>query len=613
MPAVCPLIVLAFCLAVVLLGGCVGVGSDDNADPASATRLSAAKSCGNGETVAAGQPCRGRLALPGIDRIPLARVSRTSAQMRRLWAATDYYSAVNGSREHGRLVRRISCWSYIVECDDPEDTASRPFTWLQNYSRAGDYREIDYADAGLAPGDRNHNAWFKRNLDNAGVRLVSVSLLPDGEGLVGQYGDAADFLVVQSTGNEQSDAFPVRVGDPLYDGIRRAVDADKAVYVGGYAVDSAGDIVRHPRSSGCDTVSRACVWVPFVTPGIGRGTSFGAARAAAALASVLAVFPDTTPQDLARLLKASARRVPTLPNGLGVVDFSRLTTLDASGEWRLVSNGEEFNDAVAPLQLTHVTLPGDAAMSSSFALSPGGEAVVFATTLPGAFTRTAPSPLAGSLRGGAPVVAGVGDGLTLHLSRPGGDLLAGSVYQHVRSRLFAAAGVSARRDFFGLDHRHGYDQTIGYEASAGHQDLFVRVTRQAARGSKKGLVRSAQGTAVGVTARRSLRLSADTRFAAALHLDKFTGGAAATVFGAVHMRESGWNRTLAAHLSHRAAPSVTLTAGAEVFTPARGANAWFAGLRLQVGLDPASLPLVAWRQRVGGRVEPGRGINLAGE
>ena len=33
------------------------------------------------------------------------------------------------------------------------------------------------------------------------------------------------------------------------------------------------------------------------------------------------------------------RQVSTLPNGLGVVDFTRLTTLDASGEWRLVNNG----------------------------------------------------------------------------------------------------------------------------------------------------------------------------------------------------------------------------------------------------------------------------------
>ena len=583
------LLFLGFCLPLVLLGGCGGVGSDEIADAASATGLATVRTCGNGQAVAAEQPCRGRLTLPGIDRIPLARVSTPNAQMRRLWAATDYYSAVNGSREHGRRVRRVSCWSYIVECEDPDDLSSRPFTYFQNYTRAGDYREFDYADAGLAPGDRNANAWFKRNLDNAAVRLVSVSILPDGEGLVGQYGDASDFLVVQSTGNERSDAFPVGPDDPLFSGIRRAVDADKAVYVAGYAVDAHGDIVRDSRSSGCDTVSRACVWVPFVTPGVGRGTSFGAPRVAAALASVLAVFPDTTHQDLARLLKASARKVPTLPNGLGVVDFTRLTTLDAGGEWRLVRDDGEFNDAVAPLQLAHVRLPGDAAITSRFAISPDGSAVAFATTLAGSFTRTASSPFTGSRAGGIPIVAGVGEGLTLHLSPSNGDLYAGGTYRHDPSRLFASGVVGVRRDFFGLDRRYGYDQTVGYEARAGHRDLFLRVSRQTTRGTKNGLVRSAEGAAIGFTAGRSLLLSAGTQLGTALHLDKFTGGRADTVFGAVHMAGSGWNRTLAAHLTHRPTRSVTLTAGAEVFTPARGANAWFAGLRLRVGLDQASL------------------------
>ena len=583
------LIFLSLCLPLVLLGGCGGVGTDEIADPVSARRPSTVKTCANGQVVPAEQPCRGRLTLPGIDRIPLVRVSRTDAQMRRLWAATDYYSDVNGSREHGQRVRQASCWSYIVECENADDVGSRPFTYFQNYTRAGDYQEIDYADAGLAPGDRNANTWFKRRLDNAGVRLTSVSVLPDGRGLVGQYGDASDFLVVQSAGNEQSDAFPVRADDPLFNGIRRAVDADKAVYIAGYTVDGSGDIVRHPRSSGCDTVSSACVWVPFLTPGVGNGTSFGAPRVAAALASVLAVFPDTTHQNLARLLKASARKVPTLPNGLGAVDFTRLTRLDAGGEWRLVRDGGEFNDAVAPLQLTHVTLPGDAAITSRFAISHDGEAVAFATTLAGAFTRSAASPFSDSREGVFPVVAGVGERLTLHLSPPDGDLYAGGTYRHDPSRLFASAGVGVRRDFFGLDRRYGYDQTIGYEASAGHRDLFLRVSRQTTRGTKNGLVRSAAGAAIGFTARRSLPLSADTRLGTALHLDKFTGGRADTTFGAVQMAESGWNRTLAAHLTHRPTPSVTLTAGAEVFTPARGANAWFAGLRLRVDLYQAGL------------------------
>ena len=583
MPTFFVLVLLGFSVLAALLSGCAETGTEEVLDAASMVRHAPVEPCSRGDA-AAGRPCRGRLTLPGIDRIPLARVSRTDAQMRRLWAATDYYSEINGSREHGRLVRRASCWSYIVECDNPDRVDSRPFSYFQNYSGSGAYREIDYADAGLAAGQRNANFWFKRTLDNAGIRLASVSVLPDGRGLVGQFGAGSEFLVLQSAGNEESDAFPVRPDDPLYSGIRQAVDADKVVYVAGYAVDAGGDIVRHPRSSGCDSVTGACVWVPFVTPGIGGGTSFGAPRVAAALASVLAVFPGTTHQNLARLLKASTRRVSTLPNGLGVVDFARLTTLDASGEWRLVSDSGEFDDAVAPLQLNHVTLPGAAEITSRFAISPGGDAVTFGTTLAGAFTGTAPGLVTGHPGGESAVVAWQEDGLALQLERPGGGLRASGMYRHQPSNLFASAGVGFRRDFFGLDRRHGYERAIAYEASAGHRDLFLRVSRQTAHGMKNGLVRWAEGAAVGFTAHRSIPLTAGTRLGAAFHLDRFTGGEAATVFGPVRMQRSGWNRTLAAHVTHHPSPSVTLTAGAGLFTPARGEPTWVAGLGLRAGL-----------------------------
>ena len=117
------------------------------------------------------------------------------------------------------------------------------------------------------------------------------------------------------------------------------MDANKVVYVAGYTEDLNGDVVRHPNSSGCDAVSGACVWVPFNTPGVGSGTSFGAPRVAAALASVLAVFPHTTPPGPRQVVETNrAREVDTLPNGLGVVDFTRLTLMDDTGEWRLVAN-----------------------------------------------------------------------------------------------------------------------------------------------------------------------------------------------------------------------------------------------------------------------------------
>ena len=553
-----------------LLSGCEGGVSDELSQSLSPT------------------PRRGRLALPGIERIPLDRVSQTAKEMRGLWAATDHYSSVNGSRDHGRLIRRTSCWSYIVECDDPEATRSRPFSYFQNYSRSGVYEEIDYADAGLPAGSRHPNAWFKRELDNADVRLVSLSILPDGHGLVGQYGNALDFLVVHSAGNENTDEFPVRPADTLYSGIRQAVNADKVVYVAGYTVDGRGDVVRHPHSSGCDAVSDACVWVPFTTPGIGSGTSFGSPRIAGALASVLAVFPNTTHQNLAKMLKTSVRKVSTLPNGLGVVDFTRLTTLDASGEWRLVNSNGEFNDAVAPLQLNHVTLPGDAEITSNFAISPDGGSVTFGTVLTGAFGRTTPNGLAESHGPETRVVAGVGEGLSFSFSQPNDDLYAGGLYEHEASNLFASAGFGLRNDFFGLDERYNYDRTLGYEANLGHRDLFFRLSRQIAQGRQNGLIESAEGTAIGFTARRSFDLSKGMRVNAALNLDKFAGGEAKTVFGNLRMDESGWNRTLSVHFVHQPSSHTVFTAGAEVFNPAQGDDVFTAGVKLSVQFQPTA-------------------------
>ena len=143
------------------------------------------------------------------------------------------------------------------------------------------------------------------------------------------------------------------------------------------------------------------------------------------------------------------------------------------------------------------------------------------------------------------------------------------LYEHEASNLFASVGLGIRNDFFGLDERHNYDRTLGYEANVGHRDLFFRVSRQIAQGRESGLIESAEGTAIGFTARRSFAVSEGTRFDAALNLDKFAGGEARTIFGTVQMDESGWNRTLSVHLVHQPSPHTVFTAGAEAFSPPR--------------------------------------------
>ena len=103
----------------------------------------------------------------------------------------------------------------------------------------------------------------------------------------------------------------------------------------------------------------------------------------------------------------------------------------------------------------------------------------------GTFGRTAPSVSTGSHGPGTHVVAGVGERLSFRLSQPDGDLYAGGVYEHEPSQLFASAGFGIRNDFFGLDERYDYDRTLGYEANAGHRNLFFRVSRQLAEGRGK--------------------------------------------------------------------------------------------------------------------------------
>ena len=60
-----------------------------------------------------------------------------------------------------------------------------------------------------------------------------------------------------------------------------------------------GIMSAHDLSNSCRDVDDGCIWAQFDFPGIGGGTSASAPQFASALASVLAVFPDTSAGDLA--------------------------------------------------------------------------------------------------------------------------------------------------------------------------------------------------------------------------------------------------------------------------------------------------------------------------
>ena len=107
-------------------------------------------------------------------------------------------------------------------------------------------------------------------------------------------------------------------------------------------------------------VNDGCLWTSYASLGAGsQGTSNSAPLVASALASVLAVFPDTAPVELAKFAKACAKRSGTdrrgntiaallrQSGGVGVADFTcmgdtttALANLPNGGSTRVTINGK---------------------------------------------------------------------------------------------------------------------------------------------------------------------------------------------------------------------------------------------------------------------------------
>ena len=360
---------------------------------------------------------------------------------------------------------------------------------------------------------------------------------------------------------------------------RAAIAADKLLLVAGYSffpagtqlkyqeINDAGEIIAdvdkvyeedtyENAGTGCigEGISEGCIWAPFGfsgypeskkgfscsgrgctddrRPGYG-GTSSSAPHVAAALASVLAVFPETTPQNLIRLAKACAIPTPSLPGGVGRADFACMTTMSDNGEWRLVS-AEKFAELVSPMRMNAMIFPGDARIMGTF-VGRTGKPVELGTSSRGAFSGASGIPgfSPGRTAGFFPIVA---DG--------GGDPSIGGGYM-TDGGLFAAVAMGDRDGFFGLDW---YSGTRAADMAIGYRHAYARFSRQwSADPPLIGLVR---GDAVGLTAEYSFGLGAATGLRVAGHMDRFVGGRADTVFGAVDIEESPWNRSATVSLDH---------------------------------------------------------------
>ena len=109
----------------------------------------------------------------------------------------------------------------------------------------------------------------------------------------------------------------------------QAFAANKYIFVAGFDRDRFGNYIRHNDSNGCVGIIDGCIWVPYTFPIYGEGTSLSTPNFAAAPASILAIFPDSTHQNLLKLAKACARKtgngIEKLlrdSGGIGVADFS---------------------------------------------------------------------------------------------------------------------------------------------------------------------------------------------------------------------------------------------------------------------------------------------------
>ena len=510
----------------------------------------------------------GIFAAPGLNLLPIRQIQATNDELAEMVAVAEY---VLPSDNHSVLVRDVACHSFIKACN-PD---SLPFT-LYNP------REIN--DENRKNSVLLTNDLLDQILSTGTTKIVSISIEPNVLAVIEKYGATLPFVVIQSSGNDndQRDLFfhsrivnretdEEKVIGIIYDPetddavhengdlvsavqlrmirrIKSAVENDKVLYVSGYRRLRSGRVVREPRAVDCIGVENGCIYAPFEykLPGSSTsvpGTSFSAPNVTMALASVLAYFPNTSGEDLIRLAKTCAVKRPDLA-GLGVADFRCMTRLDASGEWRLVSDADfaqlkNANNAdyvrPSPASIHSLGFPGNAEVAANFETArEGSRTVRLAAAKPSLFHAT-------DFSAGVPQNAYSGEtGLfPIAASADGTESIGGGI--GFEGGFFAAAALGQSNNFYGLGSDFGYGTSNKFDVSLGHDSLFLRATYAASEGTGD-LLKSAYGTAVGVSARHRMQLAPNIRLDASLHADRFAGGTADTAFGTVDIGQSPWNR-----------------------------------------------------------------------
>ena len=463
-------------------------------------------------------PQRGSSAVPGIDQIPIDRITVPNSQMKDMFAIAERTNF--GNNRHTRSVRRVACNSYTIQCDDSESYHGKHRNvdgTVTTMTGSAPYSSITDNLPGVdTPPDEITRPWMNIQTDSMpNLKILSIS-----QGTIGRRKGMPPYLTVMSAGNQgvgqDYDALD-RSGptEPLL--IKRAIVENKMLLVAGWSKDANGNYTRHAQSVRCreSGVSEGCLWAQFDFPGIGSGTSLSAPQVASALASVLSVFPHTTYQNLAKFAKACARKtgngIPVLLaryGGVGVADFTcmgsvtaALANLPTGGRTNVAVNGQTVsvsrNQIILSLSSASATLnllrQEEREDGFSYSFIPTGSG-----------------------------------GLSAVLLQKRGDS-------------FASASFGTKDDFFGF--YDGHHNVLAAELAAGYDNAFIRFSQERSSGDGAD-IRDAQGRAVGVTLRREFALSENTTLTTEGHADRFLGGSAVISFGELDLPEGAWQYRL---------------------------------------------------------------------
>ena len=495
----------------------------------------------------------GQFAINGIDQIPQDMLKLSKKQMQSRWVLAETNS------DHGPGVGRVACQSYVV--DSPQCERSDWAGKTRNadgtvVTRAGNSPFTELLDL-----KHGHALWNEEQATRMGVKIVTAAVA----GSIPVKNGNPPYLLVVSAGNFSSDfSWLQDRGAPYNDSpepdylrmlqrVKSAVAADKLLFVAGYDKDASGNYVRHRWSSGCkdSELVNGCLWTQYDFPGIGDGTSLSSPQVSAAIASVLAVFDKTTPQNLAKFAKSCAKKtgngIPMLlaqSGGVGVADFScmgntiaALRSLPTGGRANVTVNGQIVNLGSRDLVLSFAQSQGARYFANSddgeepqrisFRIVPNGEDAFMAFTM---------------LREGA---------------------------------LFASLGAGKYDSFFGYKRGHG--EVLGIEYAAGHENLFLHLTDIKSSGGD--LISHAEGRSLGLAAEQEFHPAEQLSVTLSASLEKFLGGGATIPFGEVDLNEGEWNRRLGVSAEYAADQQTTLGLDTRVMLPGNGETTSWVGFR----------------------------------